>query len=190
MTKAPAAAYLRRMRRIVALLAALSLLSACAEQAVIKSYPAGAKAYVDGQLIGSTPAYTIIPRVDIDKPHTWRVEYRSCDFAEGTLQKAIAPGRIVGYFFTLGILAIFRSPYYFRPADAVLTGGDCETGKAAAPAQPTGAAETATNAQKLTQRLDTLRDLYNRKVISKQVYDRESQQAVEEYSTAPRPATQ
>lgn len=181
--------------RTSALIALLALLAGCAEHVVLKSYPAGAKAYLDGDLIGTTPTATSIPRGDVAKPHQWRVEYRNCDAAEGTLQTGVAGGRIAGYIFTLGIVAIFRGPYYFKPVDAVLTGGDCETrGAGAAPpgitvqqivgdgnVAPAGAGSTST--QKLSQQLETLRDLYNRKLISKEVYDAESQKAVREYTT-------
>ncbi len=185
------------MRRILALASCGLFLSACAERAAIKSSPAGAKAFLDGQLIGTTPARTAIPRGQVTNPHTWRVEYRNCDAAEGQLQTGIAGGRIVGYIFTLGILAIFRGPYYFLPVDAVLTGGDCETGRGGA-TQPgitiqqivgdhnvAPAGGTSSSTQKLSQRLETLRDLYNRKLITKQAYESESQKAVREYTAEP-----
>ena len=37
----------------------------------------------------------------------------------------VAPGRIVGFVFSLGISAIFQGPNYFVPVDTALTGGDC-----------------------------------------------------------------
>ena len=169
----------------------------CAEYVAIKSYPGGAKASVDGVVIGSTPATTNIPRSEVGKPHTWRVEFRNCDFAEGTLETGIAGGRIVGYIFTVGILAIFRGPYYYRPVDAVLTGGDCE-GRPAQPAaapppgvmiqnivgdknQAVSTGEQLSKTQRLAERLTTLRDLYNRKLISEETYKEESQKAVKEF---------
>lgn len=192
-----AIAYSALMRRPLALVACALVLSACAESSLVKSYPAGAKAYVDGQVIGTTPAGFQIPRSQVSAPHTWRVEYRNCEAAEGTLQTGVAGGRVAGYIFTLGILAIFRGPLYIKPVDAVLTGGDCETGKAA-PAQPgitvqqivgdhnvAPAGSGTTNTQKLAQQLETLRDLYNRKLISKDVYEAESQKAVREYTSEP-----
>ena len=185
------------MRRTLALLTSYLLLSGCAESVLIKSYPAGAKAYIDGQIIGTTPTGTQIPRGQVGAPHTWRVEYRNCEAAEGSLQTGVAGGRITGYIFTLGILAIFRGPYYYLPVDAVLTGGDCETGKASSTqpnitvqqivgdrnVAPAGAG--ATNTAKLSQQLETLRDLYNRKLITKEVYESESQKAVREYTSDP-----
>ncbi|MEO8604202.1 MAG: hypothetical protein ABI629_16620 [bacterium] len=187
------------MRTRAALLACLLLSSGCAESVLVKSYPGGAKAFIDGQLIGTTPATTAIPRSAVGKPHTWRVEFRNCDAAEGQLRTGIAGGRITGYVFTLGIVALFRGPYYYLPVDAILTGGDCETKSAAAPGSPNGitiqqivgdhnvapAGSGATSTQKLAERLETLRDLYNRKLITKAVYESESQKAVREYTAEP-----
>lgn len=184
------------MRTLVLLSCGLTL-SACAESVLIKSYPAGAKAYVDGQLIGTTPARTTIPRSRVTDPHTWLVEYRNCEPAEGQLTTGIGRGRVVGYIFTLGIAALFKGPNYFHPVDAILTGGDCET-RAPAPQAAPGitinqivgdrnvvpAGEGISNTQKLAERLETLRDLYNRKLISKDVYEAESQKAVGEFTGA------
>lgn len=172
-------------------------ISGCAEYVSIKSYPGGAKAYVDGVTIGTTPATTQIPRGQVGAPHTWRVEFRNCDFAEGNLETGIAGGRIAGYIFTAGILAVFRGPRYYRPVDAILTGGDCETPARRQPGpvqpgvtiqnivgdhnQPISTGGEISKTQRLAERLTTLRDLYNRKLISQQVYDQESQKAVKEF---------
>ncbi len=160
---------------------------------MIKSYPPGAKAYVDDQFIGTTPATVAIPRDKVTSPHPWRVEYRNCDSAEGMLTTRVAGGRIAGYIFTLGIVAIFRGPYYFPPIDTPLNGGDCETAtrqKSPAPAgitvnqivgdrnQAGSAGQDVTKTQKLAEKLTTLRDLYNRKLISQDVYDKETQKAL------------
>ncbi len=163
--------YPRRMRRLLPLLAVALTLIGCAESVLVKSYPPGAKAYVDDQLIGSTPAFTQIERNQVSKPHSWRVESRDCETASGQLETGIGRGRIVGYFFTLGVLALFKGPDYYKTVDAVLVCGNA----AAAPS----------NAQKLAQRLDTLRDLYKRKLITKEEYDSETQKAVGEYTMQP-----
>jgi hypothetical protein len=185
-------------KRVVAIVIVAGLIaSGCAESFRIKSYPAGSKAYVDGQLIGTTPANGEIPRSQVGLPHTWRVEFRNCDAAEGKLQTGIAGGRIVGYIFTAGILAAFRGPHYYRDVDAVLTGGDCE-GTAHVPSaapQPgiliqnivgdknqatTSGSSDLSKTQQLNERLTTLRDLYNRKLISRDVFEQESQKAIRE----------
>lgn len=173
-------------------------LSACAEIVEIRSYPGGAKAMIDGRAIGTTPASAAIPRSQVGLPHTWRVEYRNCDYAEGNLQTGIAGGRIVGYIFTAGIFALFRGPYYYPEVDAMLTGGDCEgspQGRSAVQPQPgiliqnvvgernsatTGTGTEVSKTQRLSERLTTLRDLYNRKLISEQVYEQEMQKAIKD----------
>jgi hypothetical protein len=197
-------AYRPSVHLLPSLLAIAITVSGCAEYVSIKSYPSGARAYVDGQDIGTTPASSKIPRSDVGKPHAWRVEFRNCDYAEGSLETGIAGGRIVGYIFTAGILAAFRGPYYFRPVDAVLTGGDCEgrpsQAHSATPPVPaimiqnivgdknqaltTGGAD-ASQTQRLAEKLGTLRDLYNRKLLSKAEYEAESQKAVREYTAEP-----
>jgi hypothetical protein len=53
------------MRSICTLLIIAVVASGCAEYVSIKSYPAGAQAYVDGVSIGSTPAETSIPRSQV-----------------------------------------------------------------------------------------------------------------------------
>jgi PEGA domain len=186
------------MRVVAAAVILAVTVSGCAESVLIKSHPGGAKAYVDGTLIGTTPPMTEIPRGQVGAPHTWRVEFRNCDFAEGTLQTGIAGGRIVGYIFTLGILAAFRGPQYYRPVDAILTGGDCESSGQVRPAAPpapgimiqnivgdrnqatTTTGPEISKTQRLNERLTTLRDMYNRKLISKEVYEQESQKAIKE----------
>lgn len=172
----------------------------CAESLSIRSNPPGAKAYLDGVLVGTTPAYAALQRADLKRPHAWRVEFRNCDQAEGQTQTALAPGRVVGTIFTLGILAAFKSPYYVRPIDALLTGGDCEhlrvvKGRHPQPQGPTihvqqivgdgnrtGAEAERTKTERLSERLTTLRDLYNRKLISEASYEAERQKAVMEFA--------
>ncbi len=176
----------------------LAAVAGCAESVSIRSNPPGAKAYMDGVLVGTTPTYAEFDRKLLKTPHAWRVEYRNCDQAEGQTQTALAPGRVVGTVFTLGILAIFKSPYYIRPIDAVLTGGDCESMRAVKGRAPEGttiniqqivgdnnkggAELERTKTERLSERLMTLRDLYNRKLISEATYETEREKAVREFA--------
>lgn len=105
-------------------------LSGCAERVLIKSFPPGAKAFVDGQYIGSTPAYSRISRWQVGHPHTYRVEFSDCNPATGTLTTRVVPGRIVGYVFTLGFTSLFKGPRAYNIVDVPLDGGDCETRQA------------------------------------------------------------
>ena len=177
-------------------LTALTIVAAgCSESFQIRSYPMGARALVDGNVVGSTPTEVVIPRSHAGLTHKWRVEFRNCDYAEGEVHPGIAPGRIVAYFLTAGIFAAIRGPYYYNDVDAMLTGGDCESGqlRQTAPAQPgiliqnivgdknqAGTAQDVSKTQRLSERLTTLRDLYNRKLISEDVYEREMKKAVDE----------
>ena len=97
------------MRKLVWLSLAV-FLSGCAESALIKSYPAGSKAYIDDKYVGSTPVWAPFPRSEVRPGHKWRVEYRNCDPVEGELTTGVGAGRIVGYIFTLGISAAFIGP--------------------------------------------------------------------------------
>lgn len=185
-----------RVGKTLCLVTAAATLGGCSESVVIKSYPPGAKAFVDGQYIGSTPAAMNIPRASVGAPHPWRVEYRDCDQAEGSLETGVAKGRIVAYIFTLGIFAIFRGPYYYPQVDAILNGGDCEAPKRTGAAIPPGitiqqivgdhnapsSGSEISKTQKVAERLTTLRDLYNRKLISQADYDSEKAKAVKELS--------
>ncbi len=173
------------------------LVFGCAERVRIKSYPPGAKAFLDGEYIGSTPAVTTIPRSQVGKPHNWKVEYRNCDPAEGQLIPRVGGGRVVGYIFTLGFVALFKGPRGFPPVEAALTGGDCETRSEARSERrpsgitvqqivgdrnrPVGSSEDGVSeSERLAERLKTLRDLYNRKLISQEVYEREMQKSVDD----------
>lgn len=183
------------IRPVILLLAAIAVVgSGCSESFQIRSYPLGAKALVDGKVVGSTPTEVVIPRAQAGLVHKWRVEFRNCDYAEGEAHPGIAPGRVITYILTAGIFAAIRGPYYYNDVDAVLTGGDCEGHPTtAAPSQPgimiqnivgdknqAGTAQEISKTQRLSERLTTLRDLYNRKLISEEVYDREMKKAIDE----------
>ena len=183
---------------VLAVMVCAILCAGCAESVLIKSYPAGAKAYLDDQYIGTTPAYSEIPRSEVSEQHTYRVSHRDCDPAEGNLQTAIAGGRVAGYIFTVGLTAIFQGPRYFLPVDVELLGGGCEppmpVTKSEVPTGITvqqivgdqnvlpggGGGTNLSKTQKLAERLSTLRDLYVRKLIPKEVYERERDKAIEE----------
>jgi len=191
------------MNKCTAALLIVAVLTGCSETMLIKSYPPNAKAYVDGQYIGTTPAFHTVPRAEVSDNHRYRVEYGNCDPAEGQITTGVAGGRIVGYIFTVGLLSLVRGPHYFRPVDVALQGGDCGAGRVpvAAPARLGGVtggvnilqivgdknlgsgAEGADGApvQELATRLSVLRDLYNRKLITEQEYERERQRALGEF---------
>jgi len=189
-----------RLKFVLLLFAPVVLAMGCAEPVRIRSWPAGAKIYVDDQYVGTSPAVTKIPRSLVTNPHTWRIEFRNCDVAEGRLQTRVPGRRVAGYIFTLGIVAIFKGPHEFLPIDVEMQGGDCEGGTPAArrttlPAPSgitiqnivgdhnnAGSANSGSESKtrQLAEKLTTLRDLYNRKLITQEVYDREMQKAVQD----------
>lgn len=81
----------------------------CGDHVLIRTAPPGAKAYVDGKLIGRTPVDFHVPRSEI-KPHSLRVEKEGFEPVDDAIRTRIAPGRVVGAFFSLGIVYLFRSP--------------------------------------------------------------------------------
>jgi hypothetical protein len=94
---------------------ALTLLCGCAESVSIRSGPSGAKVFVDNQPAGTTPMHYELPRSALDEPHTVMVEKDGYQPASATMKTRLAKGRVTGAFFTLGILALFRSMYYVEP---------------------------------------------------------------------------
>ncbi len=158
----------------------------CAERVSIKSYPPGAKAYLDDQYLGTTPILTSLPRSQVGKNHTWRIEYGDCDPATGPLRTRVGAGRIVGYAFTLGISAIFKGPRAFRPVDVALSGEGCSTRSAARPENPLvvtippAAREPDDDVRDVAKRLETLRDLHDRGLLSEAEYRIEKERALDE----------
>jgi hypothetical protein len=92
----------------------LLALGGCSEHVSFDSRPHGAKVYVGDVYVGETP--TIYSTRDVVS-RSYRVEKPGYPEAVGTLQARVAPGRIIGAIFTLGILAAARPMLYFDPDD-------------------------------------------------------------------------
>ncbi|MGH7788689.1 MAG: SHOCT domain-containing protein [Candidatus Binatia bacterium] len=137
------------------------------DEALISSVPSGANVFIDDQLIGTTPLQWRVPCSEV-VDHKFRIEYHDCHPIEGVLYARVAPGRVVGMIFSLGISAIFQCPYYFVPVAVGLTGGSCSGPAPAAPAQ----------GDELERRLKMLKDLRERGVISEPEYQREREEAL------------
>jgi PEGA domain-containing protein len=100
------------MRKLIPVVLVAALTVGCAESELVRSVPPDAKVFIDDKLVGSTPINFATQDV---RPLPYRIEKPGYPAAEGTIQTRIAPGRVVGAVFTLGILAIFRSMHYFTP---------------------------------------------------------------------------
>jgi len=85
---------------------------------VLLSEPSHAKVYIDGKFVGMSPASFLIGRSD--DAH-YRVVLDGYEPAEGQLQGRLAPGRVAGTVFTLGIYTIFSDLYYDPPTNVDLT---------------------------------------------------------------------
>lgn len=97
---------------IFGFLGAASVLAGCSEHVTFESRPTGAKVYVGDMYVGETP--TIYSTRDVVS-RAYRVEKPGYPEAVGTLTARVAPGRIVGAIFTLGILAAARPMLYYDP---------------------------------------------------------------------------
>lgn len=95
----------------IAVASTLPFVASCAEVVTIRSIPPGAKVYVDGEYVGETPTKFATRQV-IDR--SYRVEKDGYE-EEGTLRARLAPGRVVGTVFTLGIVAAARPLHYYIP---------------------------------------------------------------------------
>jgi hypothetical protein len=100
------------MRKLIPVVLVVALTVGCAESVLVRSVPPDAKVFIDNKLVGSTPINFATRDV---RPLLYRVEKPGYPTAEGQIQTRIAPGRVVGAVFTLGILAIFRPMHYFTP---------------------------------------------------------------------------
>lgn len=153
----------RRRLASVMCLAALAL-GGCAETLVIRSYPAGARATVNGTFVGVTPATLEVPKDQLKDEYRWVVEKEHYETVEGLVKPRIAPGRIVGAVFTLGILLAFRSPTYLPTVNVELA--------------PIPAA--AASPQTLEERLEKIERLHEKGLLSDQEYKRLRGQLLDE----------
>ncbi len=89
-------------------------LAGCAESTVIRSYPPGAKLFVNGEYQGVTPRVFTVPREKFaSQTFTARIERDGYAPQEEELRKRTCPGRVVGGVFSLGISFIFKRPTCF-----------------------------------------------------------------------------
>ncbi len=130
----------------------------CAERSLIRSEPAGAAVYVNDNLLGITPVWFEASRSEIGKTFRYRMEKDGYVTEDGLIRKAVAPGRIFGYIFTVGIFAVIRGPVYLKNVDAVL--------------EPVGVARRDDGGGSVEQRLRHLDRAYADGVITEQEYHR------------------
>ncbi len=155
---------MKRRREIAATLLGLAL-AGCSESTLIRSYPPGAKVYVDNQYQGVTPCGVTVPRSKFTSNVQARLERDGYEPLTATLREHVCGGRVVGGIFTLGIVFIFKRPTCFvDPQDFALTALPSNT-PAASSAAP--AAHQAT----VEERLEHIKKLRDQGTITNQEYD-------------------
>jgi hypothetical protein len=159
-----------RWARLLVLLLLAGVAPGCAEYAVFRSSPSSARVYVNDEFVGLTPATLTIPRSAMGKTFYYRIEHEQCLPTAGELRKWVAPGRIVGYVFSAGIVAIFKGPRYPRPVDAVLEGPKCPGGAYSGPRPRERQVSPEDHRNWILDRLHTLDQLRDEGAITEDEY--------------------
>lgn len=156
-----------RARSIVSgLLIGQLLVMGCAESTHIRTSPASARVYVDGQYVGISPTVFTAPRSEFRNVRTCRAELDGYAPAEEPMRTGLSVGRFIGALFSLGIVYIFKSPYVFRGRhDLVLT-------KLSGPESAGAAAPAAAAAPTTEARLERIKRLREQGLITQEEYDR------------------
>ena len=110
----------RRAAGLLLLSAVASVIAGCTESVLIRSAPSDASVFVEGKPVGTTP---VVFQTQNVRPLPFRVEKAGLPPVEGTLSTRVAPGRVVGAVFTLGILALYQPMQYFSPNPVDVTLG-------------------------------------------------------------------
>jgi hypothetical protein len=99
-------------RKLLAALVIASLLNGCSQATRIITQPEGSKVYVDGKFIGVSPVVWVVKDSDVSSKRQFdvRIERAGYQPYEGTLSTYISAGRVISMIFTLGIVALFRTP--------------------------------------------------------------------------------
>ena len=139
------------------------LLAGCAEDALIRSSPPGAKVDINGRFAGITPTEIEVSRAEFERPVTYRIELDGYEPLAGELHKRVAPARIVGGVFSFGISLPFKRPTAFEDEYSFVLQRS-PTVSASERMEPTPKAGTTES------RLRDLQDLHDRGVITDQEY--------------------
>lgn len=99
-------------RNLWLLVIALILICGCSESVLIRSYPEGARIFINDTPYGTTPAVFKVNKGDLENQYMLRVEKDGYEPHLTTLRTRVAPGRVVAAFFTLGTVYLYKSPRY------------------------------------------------------------------------------
>lgn len=143
--------------RTIALIAALALLTGCAESFIVNTYPPGAEVFIDDLPAGRSPVEHIVPRAGPLQPLRYRIEKTRAQTVEGVLEPRVTPGRVIGAVLTLGISTLFRGIRCYDDLDIQL--------------HPVKIAE-AGSASSTADRLQEVQNLFDRGIITEREYKR------------------
>lgn len=85
----------------------------CTESTLIRSYPPGAKIYVNDAFVGIAPVHFSIPHKEFEGDFHVRVEHAGYLPLQAELKKTTCPGRVAGSILTLGIVGAVRGTTCF-----------------------------------------------------------------------------
>lgn len=152
-----------------------------AETASFRSTPEGARVYIDGKYVGDTPLELTFECSAV-ADREYRIERDGCLTSSGILNARVGAGRMVGAAFSAGISLIFKCPQYFVPVRVALDCGEPRQVPIAVDDLPpprnlrkerAQQRERAVKAADIEPRLNALKDLRDRGVITEDEYLRE-----------------
>jgi hypothetical protein len=178
---------------VATLLSAGTAFAARREVASFTTTPESARVFIDGAYVGDTPLELTF-RCDQIGDRRYRIERDGCAPVEGVLNARVAPGRIVGAAFCFGINYAFQCTQYFVPVNVHL-----QCGSAAGSSPGHGGAvpvsvdqlpprvdlrkpppPTPRSTEAMLARLQTLKDLRDRGVISEDEFQRQRERLLNE----------
>jgi hypothetical protein len=153
--------------------AACGALIGCEHATMIHSVPSGASVYYQGRVIGITPTRFGVARSDNADTFPLTLEREGYRTEEVTISKQVAPARIVGGIFSLGILWLFKSPSTLPdPVNVTLYPVEVAAHPAPSAAVAPPQSNPSSDDASVDARLRKVQGLFDRGVITEQEYRR------------------
>lgn len=81
---------------------------------MIRTVPPGAKVWVDGRFVGTTPTTFVVDRSQWKKAFPCRLEKEGFHPRDCEMREIVGGGRVTGGLFTVGISWLFKPPITFE----------------------------------------------------------------------------
>lgn len=146
------------------------LFPSCESITMIQSVPEGAKVYMDGQMVGTTPHLHKDEKFVFSKT-SFRLEKEGYESYRFTLNRNEEPevGAIVGGFFTGGITWLWSLGYTPERTFELI------------PAGPASPDKRPNNIQGMAEKLRVLKELYDEGILTQQEYEQRKKKILEEH---------